>query len=517
MQKRIVCLALVLLMALTALGAAPAAPDERQQRVMLETWRSRWDRWDSTEEYCDTWLYTFTDLDRNGRMEVITASLQGTGLFTYVDIWEINESFDGLNELTAGSDEFDGWPDLIQQEWPCYTDAEGRSYYVLVDYVRDGAAHCLEAQFAVSLTDGTLERRLLAGAETLYTDGGENVTVTYYDSEGRPLSEAEYEGIAERVFAGYTPSTLTLDWARVDRERETPAFQPVVITKNPTSEAIEIGGRTWFIAHAENAGAPYWQAVRPNGTVCTLETAIAENPGLELEELEQDTLAVRNAPLSLDGWGFQAVFAGYDTIAATEPAYLFVGDYMALYESVLNAYRTAYQTGNNTGEYAWTHGLSEIIAYSEHVGYAFKDLNKDGIPELILAGIGTEDFSDGMLYALYTLSGGEPVALAISQARMRYYLRTDNTVLYFGSGGAAYSYHTVERLGGKGELEEMDMLFTNPETDVSGEVTIGYYYQTGPSDSLPSEKSVRIAADEYDDRLERFESGVYLPPLSKLA
>ena len=33
------------------------------------------------------------------------------------------------------------------------------------------------------------------------------------------------------------------------------------ITKNPTSEAIAIGGKTWFIAHADNATSLTWEMV----------------------------------------------------------------------------------------------------------------------------------------------------------------------------------------------------------------------------------------------------------------
>ena len=43
-----------------------------------------------------------------------------------------------------------------------------------------------------------------------------------------------------------------------------------VITKNPSSEAIAIGGKTWFIAHADYAASMSWEIVDPSGYLYTL-------------------------------------------------------------------------------------------------------------------------------------------------------------------------------------------------------------------------------------------------------
>ena len=153
-----------------------------------------------------------------------------------------------------------------------------------------------------------------------------------------------------------------------------------------------------------------------------------------------------------------------------------------------------------------------MTAYSSGVGYALKDLDKNGVPELIIAGMGTEDFSDRMVYDLYTLVNGVPVNLATSYARMRYYMRTDNTLMYEGSGGASYTYITLERVNGS-TMEETEMVFT--DYDSANNATV-FYSQQGHSDTFPSEKSVRITEDEFFDRWEQWKSGVYIPPLTTI-
>ncbi len=190
-------------------------------------------------------------------------------------------------------------------------------------------------------------------------------------------------------------------------------------------------------------------------------------------------------------------------------------DYTAAYSSVIEKYRIAYETGNTTTEYAWEHDISEMIAYSAGVGYAILDLDENGIPELIIAGIGTDDFSDNMLYDLYTLVNESPVKLAASQARMRYYVRTDGMLYWEGSGGAAYSYCTVQRVNGS-VLEDVETAFTNLDGEGTDHPEIGYYYQEGHSDNLPSEKSIKITEEEFHNYVEEYEAYVYIPPLTKI-
>lgn len=114
-----------------------------------------------------------------------------------------------------------------------------------------------------------------------------------------------------------------------------------VITKNPSSEAIAIGGKTWFIAHAENATSMSWELVDPSGNIHTLSDAMGLNPGLSLEALEGDTLAVSNVPASANGWGVQATFYGPGGAISTSPAYVYVGDFLTAYSSVIEKYRAA--------------------------------------------------------------------------------------------------------------------------------------------------------------------------------
>jgi hypothetical protein len=198
-------------------------------------------------------------------------------------------------------------------------------------------------------------------------------------------------------------------------------------------------------------------------------------------------------------------------------AALTAGDDAAAYSSVIEQYKIAFEPGNSrNAEYAWTNGLSEMIEYASGVGYALEDLDGNGIRELIIAGLGTDDFSEKNIFALYTLEDGAPVPIAVSYARMRYYLQTDNCIRYVGSSGAFHTNIVRSRLNGS-SLETIEMIFTTEETKPDGSYYAACYYQEGDSERVPSEKSVKISEEDFRMRLEQMEADTVLPELTLIA
>ncbi len=297
---------------------------------------------------------------------------------------------------------------------PCYYDsASGVCYYVCEDLCKASPTEYTYTLRAFSVRDGKIHTQTLATRTVFYSVSGQPYT-SYRDFSGNPMTESDYIGYADRYFSQCTSVLLSPDGSLAapgQSAQTTPASAPVptpiptpaptpapvptsysgpapTVTKNPTNESLSVGGTTWFIAHAVNASKLTWQAVSPNGLVYTLSEALSLHPGLSLETEANDTLALRNVPFSLNGWGFQARFEGPGGVALSSVAYIFVADYITAYQGVLSAYRAAYQTGGHTAQYAVSNHLSVMIAHSPHVGYAFKDLDKDGTPELFIAGLG---------------------------------------------------------------------------------------------------------------------------------
>ena len=302
----------------------PLPSAEEQRRFLLD----RSAQWYPEGVDYEPWFYAFTDLDHNGRLEVLVASTQGSGVFTWAECWEIDRSLDGLDRCTAAYAAQEGfaWPELIVDSVPCWFDpASGLYHHVFTDLTRDGAARYYETLVDVCLADGQLGYSPLASRETLVLDSG--TVVTCLDAAGEPISEEAYEGWPSRVFAGMEALTQELTWTQIGApapEGEAAAEPPVLITKHPSGETLPVGGKTWFIAHADNADSLTWMLVDPEGVYYALEDAMAALPGLKLEVLPKDTLGVSDVPAALDGWGVVAWFFGPGGTAETDIAYIAV-------------------------------------------------------------------------------------------------------------------------------------------------------------------------------------------------
>lgn len=288
----------------------------------------------------------------------------------------------------------------------------------------------------------------------------------------------------------------------------TPTPVPSInITKNPTGETLGAGGKTWFIAHADNADTLTWELRDPAGNAYSAAEAMAANPGLKLEDLQNDTIAVSNVPESLDGWSVVGVFSNASGSVTTSPAKITVQKLASGYAQVVEKYRNAYASGVNE-QAAYVSGYSEMAAYSAHVGYALIDLDGNGVQEIIVAGTGSGNNNGNIIFEICTLVNDQPVNICMSSARNRYYLRTDGTVLNEGSSGAAYSNYDVLSVSGSMLLTNMTLRSDLDENAAA----VWYYFESGSMTA----KSV-IPAEQATVIIGTLESQIYMPQLTRIA
>ena len=422
---------------------------------------------------------------------------------------------------------------------PCYYDsASGIYYYVCEDLNKVSTKEYAYTLRTFYFLNGTVRTRTLATRTVLYNDSGQAFT-SCRDFSGNVITETDYMSYADRYFSGYTRTSVALEGSAAMPSAPTPVPAPIptpaatpyptpaptptpsqtnysgpapVITKNPTSESLAIGGTTWFIAHASNANNLTWQGVSPDGLVYTTKEMLSIHPGLVLETEKNDTLAVRNVPASLNCWGFQARFEGTGGVAVSSAAFIYVGDFISSYQTVLNAYRAAYQVGGHTAQYASANGLSTMIAHSAHVGYAFKDLDKDGTPELFIAGINPDDTARSVVYDVYTLVNGAPKRLVVSAEQDRYYLCTDSAIFNSGSEDSAHSYYLVYHFSNNRirAVEGYLSCFTGGAKD-------GYYYHQGDYSPEPQEGDVPLTESAFNSRVRERQNTVFQLLYTQLA
>ena len=310
----------------------PSMPEDQQKQLILD----RYEEWSYKEPWESPWFYTFTDLDHNGRLEVTAATVQGTGIYTHAGYWEVTPDYSDIRpcEITV-DEEGASYPDIIVDSAPCCFDpSTGLYYYIFEDMVRGGFSEYYTSINAICLHDRMVDLIPLAARYECYDNSEKPTAIIYYDGDGNESTKQVFDSAAENFSAGKETSTLSLNWTMVENPRSDDAPSEwdgevgpaVVITKNPRSETVPLGGKTWFIAHADNAVSLTWRCVDKDGFSVSLEDALAQHPGLTLEVLEDDTIAVGNIPLSFDGWGIQARFDGIGdgNFDVTEPAIITV-------------------------------------------------------------------------------------------------------------------------------------------------------------------------------------------------
>jgi hypothetical protein len=166
-----------------------------------------------TESVAEPFFYAVTDLDQNGRLEIIQSSCQGTGLYTYTNLWEVDANGTELIPCLLSTAEGDSQPDIIADPDIVYYDETSDCYfYIFRDEIRNGAAEHYQSQIAFSLQDSVVTTTLLSQMSTIYTSGGENAVITYTDADGNTIDEDVYNMTAENTFAGFTAMEATIGW-----------------------------------------------------------------------------------------------------------------------------------------------------------------------------------------------------------------------------------------------------------------------------------------------------------------
>ena len=172
------------------------------------------DMWTEDLEYADeVYRYVITDLDHNGRYEVIVSNMGGTGLYTYSRFWEVNETLDGLTECTTDFMEGDSQPDLMTETVDAYIDENGEFHYAFYDVLRNGMAESYENVRELILRDGEIITKYIASKSNIYE--GDVLSVTCVDQEGNSITEEEYQTMADNYFIDCQKVVTNLGWQDV--------------------------------------------------------------------------------------------------------------------------------------------------------------------------------------------------------------------------------------------------------------------------------------------------------------
>ncbi|HMM31993.1 MAG TPA: hypothetical protein PKB13_09480 [Clostridia bacterium] len=191
----------------TTTSAPTKEPIESQLQIIAEH-SSIW----LNDADAESYGFAVTDLDHNGRLEIIFSTCQGTGIYSYNQMWEVNDDFNAIALCETETVEGDSQADIMVPSVLAFYDSGSNVYSnVFDDLAKNGAAEYYENKRAISLQEGKLLETPLAYKSTIYSDASSS-TVTCTDAEGKEITQEEYENIADMVFSNYEKREVSLGW-----------------------------------------------------------------------------------------------------------------------------------------------------------------------------------------------------------------------------------------------------------------------------------------------------------------
>ena len=346
-------LALMLMLSFcTAAFAAEAPSAESQINTLFSSFASM------KQPGPDIWSYAVTDLDHNGRLELLAACMKGADRRTSLLAWEVTPDGTAVAQIpTSGA-----YPDVIKGSADTYHNlADGTWAYQFDDVAPHAAADLAENKCTVQLKDGKLS--FSAFANKLISAQAGQSPISYFNGAGQAITPEDYNAAAANAFASSAKSSTCFDWFLVTdagsasrfsdsyaifsgsvmpawpedaaAKAAAPAVAPTVtnpnaallITKSPTSESQKPGATALFIANASSWFTVSWTFVAPNGGEYSSSSFAAQFPQASLTGDTGSYLSVKNVTPEMNGWGVYATFYGQNAqTSRTGTAYLFVSD-----------------------------------------------------------------------------------------------------------------------------------------------------------------------------------------------
>lgn len=182
---------------------------EKQLQVILD--KNDWN-YPQSDYVCHK--FAITDLDQNGRLELIISQLEGSGRYTYSEYYEVNKNLDGLTPCKWLSRESDSEADIMVDCVPAYYDSHNKIYYYIFnDLIKDGIHYNYINKRAVSFADGKLSERILAYKNTYKKDSSNSsASISYEDADGNEIDKKEYDMIDETVFEDFIKKEAHFSW-----------------------------------------------------------------------------------------------------------------------------------------------------------------------------------------------------------------------------------------------------------------------------------------------------------------
>jgi hypothetical protein len=241
-------------------------------------------------------------------------------------------------------------------------------------------------------------------------------------------------------------------------------------------------------------------------------------PGRKDYPVDSASFTENEGELSVIYWSERPAIRFYTVLPIRNESVDYEKKYLADYDSILKVYRTMVNSFDEVDvnfhafitelfgpqsnmEVEWLYaiyssgellypgrGKDNIHApyYKQKCGYAIKDLNGDGVDELVLLN------SDYTIVAIFSTVHGRPVLFGNYWERHKCYIDGEGLIHESGSSGADVGSHKIFRIAKDGATELIEEYGRDGHEWIDGEA-VDKYYRIGHG-----EEKVYITKEEYD-------------------
>ncbi len=178
------------------------------------------DKWAPPVEFAnDRYCFTVTDLDYDGRLEVIAANQGGTGSYTYSRFYEIDGE-GNVKELENSFGEGDSQPDIMEEQMTVYrsfSPEEIRDHYIVYDQLKASPDCYVYRISSLCMVDDFIMETPLAIQTVTYEGEDYSAHTISEDCNGRALTEEEFTNFPEFYYTdmGLSKETVSIQWIDV--------------------------------------------------------------------------------------------------------------------------------------------------------------------------------------------------------------------------------------------------------------------------------------------------------------
>ena len=322
----------------------------------------------------NTWYYTVTDLDHDGNLEFIAASLHPADRSTNLRVWEVSDDKSKLTECKLDKDEDESFPDIMTDSADTFHNQASDTWnYLFYDNIIRSDSDVYTIKTAVKLDDGVISYVPYAIEHTEIVNGQRNVS--HMDNNGTIISGEQYNAAGTNAFVGNERSSTSFAWLKADEAdnltrltdsfavfmnqkaptRTFPVPKPAIlqqpaataapaasaapapaptpapaatvyltITKNPTNENRKQGETAYFVSCANAYESLTWTFVSPDGGEYSTQSFAYMFADAPVSGQSSTTLSIGNVAPDMSGWGAYCTFYYKGQTARTTTAYLSV-------------------------------------------------------------------------------------------------------------------------------------------------------------------------------------------------